>query len=116
MISEIYKILSQSPIFTGISPEKIDEMVTRYRYNIRTYKKGNTITFRGESCEELMIIIKGTVKGEMTDFKGKAVEIEMISAPRPLAPAFLFGNKTGSRSMWWPVKKWCCSPSPRVHL
>ena len=93
MISEIYEILSRSPIFTGISPEKIEEMVTRFRYNIRTYKKGNTITLRGEPCEELMIVIKGTVKGEMIDFKGKAIEIEMISAPRPLAPAFLFGKQ-----------------------
>ncbi len=92
MISKIYEILSRSPIFRDISPEKIEEMVTRFRYNIRTYKKGNTITLRGEPCEELMIVIKGTVKGEMIDFKGKAIEIEMISAPRPLAPAFLFGK------------------------
>ena len=93
MISKIYEILSRSPIFRDISPEKIEEMVTRFRYNIRTYKKGNTITLRGEPCEELMIVIKGTVKGEMIDFKGKAIEIEMISAPRPLAPAFLFGKQ-----------------------
>lgn len=93
MKSEIYQILSRSPIFWGISPEKIEGMVSRFRYHIKTYKPGNTITLRGEPCNELMIVIKGTVKGEMIDFKGKAVEIEKISAPRPLAPGFLFGKE-----------------------
>jgi CRP-like cAMP-binding protein len=92
MKKEIFQLLSLSPIFAGISAEKIEKMVTRFQYSIKTYKKGNAIVFRGEPCQELMIMIKGTVKGEMIDFKGKAIEIEKISAPRPLAPGFLFGK------------------------
>ena len=90
---EIFEILSHSPIFSGIPPGKIKEMITRFRYSIKTYKRGNTITLRGEPCEELMILVKGTVKGEMIDFKGKAIEIEKIPSPRPLAPGFLFGKE-----------------------
>lgn len=92
MKKEIFQILSLSPIFAGLSPEKIEKIVTRFQYSIKTYKKGNTIAFRGKPCKELMIMVKGTVKGEMIDFKGKAIEIEKISAPRPLAPGFLFGK------------------------
>ena len=89
----MYDILSKSPIFKGISPKEIEKMVTRFRFSVKKYKRGNTITLRGEPCEELMILVKGTVKGEMIDFKGKAVEIEKIASPRPLAPGFLFSKE-----------------------
>jgi CRP-like cAMP-binding protein len=86
-----YDILAMSPIFKGIPTSEIKEMLKRVRHRVRRYKKGNIIAFEGDSCDELLILIKGTVKGEMADFTGKSVEIEMITAPRPLAPAFLFG-------------------------
>ena len=38
-------------------------------------------------------MIQGSVKGEMVDFAGKVIKIEDIVPPRPLAPAFLFGNQ-----------------------
>ncbi len=40
-----------------------------------------------------MVVLKGSVKGEMVDFTGKTIKIEDIASPRPLAPAFLFGNR-----------------------
>ena len=46
----------------------------------------------GDICEDLMIILTGSVKGEMVDFSGKVIKIEDIQAPRPLAVAFLFGK------------------------
>lgn len=92
MPAEIYEILTKSPLFTGISAKEIEEILKRIRHRIKTYKKGNIIAFKGAACEELLVLIKGSVRGEMVDFSGKAVEIEMINAPRPLAPAFLFGK------------------------
>jgi CRP-like cAMP-binding protein len=39
------------------------------------------------------IVLSGQVKGEMVDFTGKVIKIEDIEPPRPLAPAFLFGDQ-----------------------
>ena len=40
----------------------------------------------------MMVVLEGSVKGEMVDQSGKVVKIEDIAAPRPIAPAFLFGQ------------------------
>lgn len=86
-----HEILVRSPLFKGIPAEEITEMLKRVRHRIKKYKKGNTIAFKGDTCEELLVLVKGSVRGEMVDYSAKEVEIEIINAPRPLAPAFLFG-------------------------
>jgi CRP-like cAMP-binding protein len=40
-----------------------------------------------------MIVLKGSVKGEMLDPSGKSIKIEDIMAPYPIASAFLFGQR-----------------------
>lgn len=94
MQTESCEILTRSPLFKGISAAEIAEMLKRVRHRIKTYKKGNAIAFKGDTCEELSVLIKGSVRGEMVDYSAKEVEIEIIPAPRPLAPAFLFGPRS----------------------
>ena len=47
----------------------------------------------GEICDRLLIIQHGSVKAEMNDYSGKTIKIEDLTAPQPLASAFLFGNQ-----------------------
>jgi CRP-like cAMP-binding protein len=47
----------------------------------------------GEPVYSLIVVVKGTVKGEMTDWAGHVIKIEDISAPEALAVAFMFGNR-----------------------
>jgi CRP-like cAMP-binding protein len=51
------------------------------------------IAISGEEITHQLIVLQGSVKGEMMDFSGKTIKIEDIPSPRPLAPAFLFGQK-----------------------
>lgn len=89
----IYKILEHCPAFKGLSATKIEDMLSSCEYTTHSYQKGDLIISMGDPCESLMIITMGSVKGEMVDFSGKTIKIEDISAPRPLAAAFLFGKK-----------------------
>jgi CRP-like cAMP-binding protein len=89
----IYEILARSPVFKGMKPLDIEEILKRIPYRMRKFKKGNIIAFSGYQCEKLLVLLEGTVKGEMVDLTGKVIEVETISAPRPLAPAFIFGEK-----------------------
>lgn len=90
--TEIYEQLSRSPVFKGTPAHEVKELLNRVQHRFIAYKKGKTIASRGDRCEKLMILINGSVRGEMIDFNGKAIEIETIHAPRPIAPGFIFGK------------------------
>jgi len=87
------EILCQSPIFRGISPEELLQLVSNIHFQFKTYRKNELIVVGGEVCDRLLIVQHGSVKAEMTDYSGKTIKIEDLSAPQPLASAFLFGNQ-----------------------
>jgi len=89
----MYEILSKSPVFKGIPPLELEKLLSGLRIHTKKHKKGATIAMRDDTCNELIILIEGTVRGEMLDFSGKVVEVETVSAPRPIAAAFVFGAK-----------------------
>lgn len=88
----MYEQLSRSPVFKDISPVEIKDLLNRVQHRVTNYKKGKILALRGDTCEKLMILIEGKVRGEMVDFNGKSIEVETISAPRPIAPGFIFGK------------------------
>ena len=61
-------------------------------YSIHTYRKNELVFRQGDVCEALYILILGSVKTEMITENGNLLGIEIIKAPRPLAPAFLFSD------------------------
>jgi len=89
----MFEILSKSPVFRGLPAPEIELLFNQINYSIKKYAKNEIVALRDEKCESLMILLKGSVKGEMLDFSGKVIKIEDIQAPRPLASAFLFGEK-----------------------
>jgi CRP/FNR family transcriptional regulator, dissimilatory nitrate respiration regulator len=88
----MFQILSQSPMFRGIQTAGIESLLCQVLYKIRNYTQDQVIYSRSEECITLSIILEGSVRGEMLDYSGKILKIEDIEAPRPLAPAFLFGQ------------------------
>ncbi|MCT4587778.1 MAG: Crp/Fnr family transcriptional regulator [Carboxylicivirga sp.] len=86
------EILSKCPLFKGIDYKGISQLLEKIPFQVKKYEKGNMIAQSGEECRSLMIILKGSVKGEMIDYSGKAIKIEDIEPPKPLAIAFLFGE------------------------
>ena len=61
-------------------------------YSINTYRKNELIFRQGDVCDALFVLIQGSVKTEMITENGNLLGIEIIKAPRPLAPAFLFSD------------------------
>jgi len=87
------QVISQSPIFRGISEVELSGLFKQIHYQIKTYQKNDLIVTGGDICDRLLIIQLGSVKAEMINYSGKTIKIEDIEAPRPLATAFLFGNE-----------------------
>ena len=88
----MYDILSRSVIFQGMGEEEIESALEKIVYQFRSFEKGRLVAQRGESCTQLMLLLEGSVRGEMLDLSGNVMKIEDISAPRPLAVAFVFGK------------------------
>lgn len=85
-------MLAKCPLFRGVDYKLLVELLDKIPYQIKKYEKNHMIAQSGEECRSLMIMLKGSVKGEMMDFSGKAIKIEDIEPPKPLAIAFLFGE------------------------
>jgi CRP/FNR family transcriptional regulator, dissimilatory nitrate respiration regulator len=87
-----FSILSLSPVFMGIKPDELKQLLNGIVFQVRNYGKGVVVALTGQEMDSLYILMNGSVSGEMMDYSGKTLKIEDIEAPRPLASAFLFGS------------------------
>ena len=88
-----YQLLSQCPIFRGITEKETEYLLKKIHFQIKSFLKDEVIVVAGEPVLNLNIILLGSVRGEMIDYSGKTIKIEDVEAPKPLATAFLFGQE-----------------------
>ena len=85
--------LTNNPLFRGITPEKLSANLEEISFHTHSYRKGEILARQGDVCNRLVILTKGSVRGEMIDYSGRLIKIEDIAAPRAVAPLFLFGEE-----------------------
>lgn len=85
-------LLSQSPVFKNTSPDRIGTIFETITWQVKRFRKGEMVAQSGEECRHLMIVVEGSVKGEMTDASGRVIKIEDVGVPRPIAFSFIFGQ------------------------
>lgn len=85
--------LTNNPLFRGITPEKLSANLEEISFHTRSYRKEEILARQGDVCNRLVILTKGSVRGEMIDYSGRLIKVEDIAAPRALAPLFLFGEE-----------------------
>ena len=85
---------NSNPEWTGFENLREDSELfpSDLKYSIKNYHKNAVVFHQGDVCDALYILINGSVKTEMITENGNLLGIEMISAPRPLAPAFVFSD------------------------
>jgi len=85
---------NNNPEWTGFENLREDNELfpSDLKYTIKNYPKNEIVFRQGDVCDALYILIDGSVKTEMITENGNLLGIEMIKAPRPLAPAFLFSD------------------------
>jgi len=84
--------LSRTNIFNGLNEELITSLLNDKPYRMRKVVKDEYVAYSHDVCKDMLIVVQGSVRGEMADFSGKRLKIEDIEAPRPLAAAFIFGH------------------------
>ena len=103
--------LTNNPLFRGITPEKLSANLEEISFHTHSYRKGEILARQGDVCNRLVILTKGSVRGEMIDYSGRLIKIEDIAAPRALAPLFLFGEENR-----FPVEVTAIEPTEVIEI
>ena len=103
--------LVNNPLFRGITPERLFADLEEISFHTRSYKKGEILAQQGAVCNRLVILTKGSVRGEMIDYSGRLIKVEDITAPRAIAPLFLFGEQNR-----YPVEVTANEPTEVIEL
>ncbi len=89
----MYSILTRCPLFRGLNPEQIQQALgSSDNFATTSYRRGEVIARRDTAYSGLMILLTGTVTGEVTYPDGRTLNIDVVEAPQLIAPAFLFGG------------------------
>lgn len=91
-IEDLSLFLTKVSLFKGLNPDKIAKCLTEADFKIKEYKKNEIVFFRGDILKKIIIIVKGTARGEMQKFNGNTIVINQMKAGEVLASAFLFGK------------------------
>jgi CRP/FNR family transcriptional regulator, dissimilatory nitrate respiration regulator len=86
------KELSQCPICNGLDIKDEESFLDDIKCSTKLYPPNQQIINQGDVCDYLCVLLSGSVKTEMITDNGNLLQIEVIKAPRPLAPAFLFSD------------------------
>jgi len=87
----MYKILLNSPLFRGISPDELISLFQRVNHQERHFRSGEMLAQAGEDVGRAMLLMDGRLQGEMVDFSGNSLKIEDLDPPQMVAAAFLYG-------------------------
>jgi len=88
-----YSLLSNASLFKGMTPSQVEIILADIPFRVKKFQSGSMISQSGEPVKALIVVISGSVKGEMTDYTGRVIKIEDIPAPGALAAAFIFGKR-----------------------
>ena len=84
--------LASCPICSKIQIDDQEQFLLDLKCTVSVYPKNYLIVRQGDICDSLYMLTLGSVKTEMITENGNILGIEIIKAPRPLAPAFLFSD------------------------
>jgi hypothetical protein len=72
----MYDKLVNCPIFSGLSEEELEAIFSKAHHFTKTFEVGDIAAFIGEPVNFPIIVLEGSVKGEMVDFSGKIISVD----------------------------------------
>ncbi len=86
------EVLIRNPLFRGLSNNEVGNLIRDIHHQVKTLHKNDILAIEGDSLDNLIIILEGSVVGDMMDFEGNILRIEKILAGNTIASAFIFGE------------------------
>lgn len=97
-MESIYDTLMSLPLINGVSPDRLNKIVSSTPLHFLKYLDGQTVIEAGESMTHLSFLINGSVRVTTSNETGRFSVGYTLSAPDVLVPDFLFGRSTCSPS------------------
>ena len=85
-MEQYFEILSQCPLFQGIDPADIAEMLSCLDGNIKEFSKGSPVFLEGGPAQFVGVVLSGTVQIVRDDYYGNRSVLTVVS------PGGLFGE------------------------
>lgn len=92
IMREYIEVIKKSNLFFNLSDEDILKLFENKSYRVKKYDEQQYLFTKDQPCEQLCIVLKGSVRAEMADMSGTKLKVEDLEAPNSLAIAFLFGQ------------------------
>ncbi|MBN1598153.1 MAG: Crp/Fnr family transcriptional regulator [Bacteroidales bacterium] len=83
--------LQTCQLFKKLDKKDVYKLLEQILFRKKSYNPEQYIVYSDDPCNDLIILISGSIRGEMNDFSGKKIKIEDIKSPSTLASAFIFG-------------------------
>lgn len=88
---QLYSQLLRFPLFQGLSNSELSELVAHTKFGFGKYKAGSYVVRAGDACDQLLFIVKGTMKASTQSADSGYMLEEYIEAPYLLSLDRLFG-------------------------
>lgn len=93
-MDSMFQTLVKIPLFSGVSQERMAEVIEKAKFHFLKYTPGNDIVLAGQNVTHLNFIIGGSVRLSIQGIdQGFCIE-SSLTAPDVIAPDFLFGRHT----------------------
>jgi CRP-like cAMP-binding protein len=89
----MFKVLENKFLFKGISVGEVENIFRDIKFQVRSFSKDSIVSYQGDEYKHLLILVSGSVRGEMTSSTDKVINIEDLYPPSPLAFVYLFGSE-----------------------
>ena len=73
-------VLSGNSLFSGLQKSEIGQIIRNVHHQVKEYGSSGLIANEGDAYDRLILIVKGSVVGEMMDFEGRVLRVEQRSA------------------------------------
>lgn len=93
-MENMYELLMGLPLFSGVTYERMLEVVGNTKFHFLKYLEGQTFITAGEQCTHLKFIISGSARLTISNSDGRFVVGQTLHAPNAIAPEFIFGRST----------------------
>lgn len=90
----MYDTLLQLPLFQGICQSDFTNIVGKVKLHFSRHKPGERIVNEGDTCNELIFILKGELMSEASNNDNTYTYCEFYNAPNVIEPYSLFGMNT----------------------
>ena len=87
-MEEYCDILSQCPLFSGISRQELEQMLSCLGRKITGIAKGNPVFLEGDPAEFVGVVLSGKVQIVRTDYYGNRSVLTVVSPGGLFAEAF----------------------------